>query len=199
MPSARARPTSVELPLSALLTSWPGLPSSRDAVSTVSADPEISTRPICVAPLTKPGVTGLPRASMVLTPAGTSPPGVTETIRRPSTRIVASGTVVSLSIVHASAWTIASDWPMPARRWPARSRSQASSWPCSPASQLVVGDRTAAESGALPRHRPVDQHQVGAAVDAEGVAGPQHHVGLKARRDRADALVQPQHARKSVV
>src|SRR3546814_19971070 len=47
---------------------------------------------------------------MVLTPAGTSPPGVTETIRRPSTRIVASGTGVSLSIVHASAWTIASDW-----------------------------------------------------------------------------------------
>src|SRR3546814_4115721 len=47
---------------------------------------------------------------MVLTPVGTSPPGVTETIRRPSTRIVASGTGVSLSIVHASAWTIASDW-----------------------------------------------------------------------------------------
>ena len=43
-----------------------------------------------VAPLTRPGVTGLPRASITLASCGTPPPGVTETILPFSMTMVAS-------------------------------------------------------------------------------------------------------------
>ncbi|WP_293844944.1 hypothetical protein [Sphingopyxis sp.] len=74
-----------------------------DASSRVSGELATSTKPIWVAALTSPGVTGLPRASITLPPEGTGPEGATDTIRPSSMMIVASLTGSASSIVQASA------------------------------------------------------------------------------------------------
>ena len=144
-----------------------------------------SARPSWVAAFDRPGVTiwppGVDRRAR---PPGTAPCAVTETMRPPSSTMVASSTGAGCR--HGAGVGV-DDGDGCARAGDRQRQSAAR--PSGGDHGRAAGARPSSKSETRPRpvaavegDRAVDEDQVGIGVDAERIGRPQHHVGVIARR-----------------
>ncbi|KAK4015035.1 hypothetical protein OUZ56_027550 [Daphnia magna] len=168
-----------------------------EPVSLVSGDPAISTRPIWVAPLTRPGVTGLPprvddRCAVGHASArrdrGDAP--VVDDDRRVADRRIG---------VHRPGVGVDHRDRLRRSGGGEREREQAderSHWPIPPRPSSKSDIGSVRGFRPVPGDRAADEDKVRAAVDAERIARPEDDIGLETRGQRADAFLEPEQLRR---